>query len=445
MDFLLATTGSAGDVFPFLALGRALVARGADVMLVAPAEFGPAALTLGLRFVAVDLHEHRPRHTPLSMWRPRTAAARAAWEALRPFTAHWRKLARSSTIVPLLRPVYEVIAHHHRPGRTVVVASGPLLGARIAHDRLGVPLVTVHLSPASLRSVYDPPLQRPLCLPDWLPLAVRRASYRMADALVFDPLLAVPVNRFRKELGLGPVRRVFHEWRHSPQLVLALFPSWFAPPQPDWPAALRQPGFLYYDGAGAVASPEPKDLCTSGEPLAVFTPGSAIRNARRFFQEADRTCRTLGCRGLLLTRYAEHLPARLSAGVRHLDFVPLSTILPRASVLVHTGGIGTAAQGLAAGVPQVVMPLKNDQPETARRLEDLGVAAVLPPRQYRAETLGRALTQAFARRRNNSACAAVARRIDPRGSLAEACGLIERVYQEARSAVRSSPGHRRAS
>src|SRR5438477_82433 len=80
---------------------------------------------------------------------------------------------------------------------------------------------------------------------------VRRAAYRLADALVLDRLLARPVNAARAELGLPPVRRVLGAWRHSPQCVLGLFPEWFAPPQPDWPAATRLTGFPLYDGAGA--------------------------------------------------------------------------------------------------------------------------------------------------------------------------------------------------
>ena len=33
-------------------------------------------------------------------------------------------------------------------------------------------------------------------------------------------------------------------WWNSPQLVLALFPEWFAPPQADWPAQTRKTGEL---------------------------------------------------------------------------------------------------------------------------------------------------------------------------------------------------------
>jgi rhamnosyltransferase subunit B len=58
-------------------------------------------------------------------------------------------------------------------------------------------------------------------------------------------------------------------------------------------------------------------------------------------------------------------------------------VLPRAAVLVHHGGIGTAAQALAAGIPQLVVPSAHDQPDNAVRIRRLGVGDFLLPRAYR--------------------------------------------------------------
>jgi UDP:flavonoid glycosyltransferase YjiC (YdhE family) len=91
-------------------------------------------------------------------------------------------------------------------------------------------------------------------------------------------------------------------------------------------------------------------------------------------------CRRLGRRGLLLSRYRDQLPADLPPGVRHFDYVPLSRVLPRAAALVSHGGIGTLSQALAAGIPQLIMPLGFDQFDNAARLGRLGVAATLTPR-----------------------------------------------------------------
>src|SRR5262249_35171539 len=161
-------------------------------------------------------------------------------------------------------------------------------------------------------------------------------------------------------------------------------------PQPDWPSQVRLTGFLCFDGAPRQEAPaDVREGLDGDTPLVVFTPGTAIRRAPWFFHDSIRACQALGCRALFLTPFRGQLPGTLPAGVRHFDYLPLSQTLARAAALVHTGGIGTVAQGLAAGVPQVVVPLKNDQPDNACRLERLGVARALPRHAFGARALAR--------------------------------------------------------
>jgi hypothetical protein len=52
---------------------------------------------------------------------------------------------------------------------------------------------------------------------------------RDADRFFLDPYITPSLNAFRAELGLRPVRRVFHSWLHSPRLTIGIFPDWFPP------------------------------------------------------------------------------------------------------------------------------------------------------------------------------------------------------------------------
>ena len=83
---------------------------------------------------------------------------------------------------------------------------------------------------------------------------------------------------------------------------------------------------------------------------------------------------------------------RLPPGALHLPYVPFSALLPRLSGLVHHGGIGTSAQALAAGIPQLVVPFAHDQFDNAARLRRLGVAVSLdsaaPAADWRAAVRG---------------------------------------------------------
>ncbi len=409
MNVLLVPVGSAGDVHPFVGLGLALRARGHHVRVITNAHFEALVRRVGLEFVELGTAEHARAIEDPDLWHP-----------IKGFTL----LAQA--MVPLIRMLYDVLREQYVPGKTVVAASTLAFGARVAQEKLGIRLATVHLQPAVLRSVYQAPVLPGLAMPGWLPRFVKRLLYRVGDTLIVDRLLAPGLNAFRAELGLPPVRHLFDRWWHSPERVIGLFPEWYAPRQPDWPPQLVQTGFPLYDERGVQELPaDLSAFLEAGDPPIVFTPGSAMMHARQFFQESVAACGLLGRRGLLLTRYREQVPARLPAGVRHFEYVPFSQVLPRAAALVHHGGIGTSAQALAAGVPQLVMPMGFDQLDNAARLTRLGVAAVLKPRAYRAKTAARQLDALLTSARVAGRCREVAARFVGARALEETCALLE--------------------
>jgi len=102
----------------------------------------------------------------------------------------------------------------------------------------------------------------------------------------------------------------------------------------------------------------------------------------QFFQVSAEVCRITGRRALFLTQYSGQLPTPLPNGSRHYDYVPFSAVLPHAAVLVHHGGIGTTAQAIAAGIPQLVVPSTHDQPDNAMRIRRLGLGDFLLPKAY---------------------------------------------------------------
>jgi rhamnosyltransferase subunit B len=124
----------------------------------------------------------------------------------------------------------------------------------------------------------------------------------------------------------------------------------------------------------------------AGEPPLVFTTGTGVCDVEGFFGHAKECCSLLKRRGLFLSPY---LPATSNVDpfVRSLDFEELGLVLPHSALLVHHGGIGTLARAVEAGVPQIVSPMKYDQPDNAHRVEDLGLGA----RLERGELNGRSL------------------------------------------------------
>jgi UDP:flavonoid glycosyltransferase YjiC (YdhE family) len=94
---------------------------------------------------------------------------------------------------------------------------------------------------------------------------------------------------------------------------------------------------------------------------------------------------------MLMTKYPEQLPQRLPQGIRSFGFVPFSQVLPRTAAIVHHGGIGTCAQGLASAIPQLVMPMAYDQLDNGLRLTRLGVGDVVPRERFNVDRVIKAL------------------------------------------------------
>jgi UDP:flavonoid glycosyltransferase YjiC (YdhE family) len=409
-NILLLPIGSSGDVHPFVALGLSLRDRGHRVTVITGAYFEPLIRKAGLDFVGLGtIEDFESVLLHPDGWHPRRGF----------------KVVFRWGVLPWLRPIYDIVAERCIPGETVVAASPLALGARLAQEKLGVPMVSVQLQPAILRSGYQAPVLPGLGLPDWLPAPFKRLAYWLGDKLVLDPVVAPGTNAVRAELGLPPVHRLLDHWWHSPERIIGLYPAWFAPVQPDWPPQLVLTGFPLFDERGLTAPPaEVLDFLERGPPL-VFTAGSAMRQGQAFFAAAAEACRLLGRRGLLVTRYPDQLPATLPEGVQHCSYIPFSQLLPRSAALVHHGGIGTTAQALAAGIPQLVMPMSHDQPDNAARVARLGVGRSLPPRRFKPPAVARLLDEMLSSPRLSARCRQVAGNFAGAKPIADACRIIE--------------------
>ncbi len=307
-----------------------------------------------------------------------------------------------------------------------MVASSLALGARVAQDKLGILLASVHLSPSIFQSAYDPPMLTGMnLLPRCTPPAVWRAIWRIVNTTM-DSLIAPSINDLRKSVGLPPVRNIIRDYWHSPQRVIGMFPDWFAPPQSDWPPQTILTGFPLFDEPDlSPISDELETFLRAGDPPIAFTPGSAMWQARTFFETSAAACAKLNRRGLLLTRHTDHLPKNLPPGVIHVHYAPFSQLLPRCCAFVHHTGIGTSAQAMASGVPQLTTPFTHDQPDNTARLVRLGIAKTLLPTQYTPDHAARVLKELIESPRIKNNCRQIAARFIGVDALGKTCELIE--------------------
>jgi UDP:flavonoid glycosyltransferase YjiC (YdhE family) len=364
---VFATFGSLGDVHPFLALGRELRRRGHRVTIATSAYHRTKveADGCGFRPVRPDIAEFGG---PAALFRAFSDGPGGPVRVL-------RKL-----ILPRLRETAEDLL--------AACADADFLGAHpifypapLVAEKLGLPWAATLLQPMTVQSLQDPSL-----LPA-LPAFAQRLVVRVG-AVATRPLVR-PVAALRRELGLPPsAAHPMFGGQFSPRLNLALFSPRFAAPQADWPRATVATGFPFLEegaAAGETLDAETRRFLDAGPAPLVFTLGStAVDLSVRFYVESVAVARRLGQRAVLLAGHdtARELDRAADAAVRIVAYAPHGALFPHAAAVVHSGGIGTTAQALRAGRPQLVVPFGFDQPDNARRVARLGVGSVLPIARY---------------------------------------------------------------
>jgi rhamnosyltransferase subunit B len=170
MQILITTLGSAGDVHPMLGLGVALRQRAYPVAVIVGDYFRSEVEGAALEFVS--LYDAAYHHTVMDspdLWHPQKSF----------------EVIAQKVILPLMRPLYEILAGYD-PEKTLVVASGLAFGARLAQEKLNLPLVTIHLQPNIFLSTYDLPVIPGLPVPGWTPHPLKRWLMGAIDRTVLE-------------------------------------------------------------------------------------------------------------------------------------------------------------------------------------------------------------------------------------------------------------------
>lgn len=360
--FLICTVGSAGDVYPFIAISQTLLARGHEVQMLTSPRFRAPVERAGIGFVALGSEADYERLVQLpDLWHPSRGLELILRELL-------DRLDEATSATERLV----------RPSETVLVGSTLAWNVRLVQERLRVPAATVHLSPSCLASATLPPVLPGIGELSWLPVWAVKLLQSASERLLIDPRIAPKLNRLRASLGLPPVRRVLGRWMHSPELVICAWPEWFAPTQPDWPEHAVTTGFaLLREAQPSRLDPALTDFLDAGPAPIGLTPGSAMAHGKLFFARGLQACASIGRRAIVVTPYADQLPQPLPEWAHHASYAPFDALLPRLAALVHHGGIGTCAEALAAGAPQVVVPFAHDQFDNAARLGRLRLGVSL--------------------------------------------------------------------
>jgi len=371
-----------------IALGRALVARGHDVVLQTWRRWEEHVEAEGMRFAAApEYHVFPTLERPLT---PYQAVVRAVHDT-RPLVAETRPHA--------------------------IVADILTLAPALAGELDGVPVATLipHLDPRGAPGF--PPYSLGARLPR------TRAGRRMWEAT--DRVVAIGLERGREELnetrgrlGLPPLAHV-HGGISRDLCLVATFPQLEYPRA--WPAATHVVGPLLWEPpSGEVEVP------AGDAPLVLVAPSTSQDRRQRLLRAALAGLADLPVRVLASTdRRALDPPVPVPANARLVDWAPYARTMPRCDVVVSHAGHGTLARALEAGCVPVCVPAAGDMNESAARVDWAGVGVRLPRRLCRPGPVGLAVRRALAEPRLAARARALASWAAAHDSGARAADLVE--------------------
>jgi UDP:flavonoid glycosyltransferase YjiC (YdhE family) len=347
LRILVAAFGDAGHVFPAIALGKALAARGHEVVIETWEERRKAVEGAGLGFAAAEEYRMFPPPDPDSEEGQHAAEAAQA-----------------------LMPLLEDFRPH------VVVSDILTLAPTLAAERAGIPLATLipHIYP-----VVEPGLP-------FFAIGLRPPRTGLGQRIWrygHDRALRIGLEQGRRDLNvqrsrldLPPIDR-FHGGISPDLALVATYPQLEYPR--SWPTGVEVTGPMTFE------LPHPEIELPPGEdPLVLVAPSTAHDSDNHLVRTALAALANEPVRVVATTnRVAPQRPIEIPANARLVEWLSYSQLMPAASLVVSHGGHGTVARALGAGTPVLVCPIIGDMSETAMRVAWAGAGLSLPWRLCR--------------------------------------------------------------
>jgi rhamnosyltransferase subunit B len=422
---VLSTTGSYGDVHPYLAVGIGLKSRGHRVTIATNEHYRGKVNDEGLIFEPI-----RPDFVPM------TAPREVIQQSFDP--KNGATFVLKKLILPHVEESYEDLLAICKSA-DLLISHPTLFAAPLVAEKLRLRWLSAVLSPAVFVSAYDPPIFPPFPwfhslrhLGPWPHQLLVRAMKSLTRSWTTS------IVEIRKREGLGPSRgSPMLDDMFSPYGTMAWFSSLLAQTAADWPANTQITGFPMYDRRNRddVLDPELKAFLDEEEAPVVFTLGSsAVGDAGSFFEESVKAIEVIGCRAVLLVGNRNHDGRTGSAVSKKVklfvtDYARYSDVFPRAAAVVHQGGIGTVAQALSAGVPSLVVPSGLDQPDNAHRVQRMGAGRVLLRSRYTAKLVAKNINLLLHEPTYRQVAMSTAAAMRNEDGVHNACGVIEQALQ----------------
>ncbi|MFN8380516.1 MAG: glycosyltransferase [Anaerolineales bacterium] len=381
----LLTSGTRGDVLPYIALGEGLLEAGYNVRIAAPREFANLVQSHSspLTFAPFDgnpsdLLIEQGNSTPLTLGSNFINSIRS--------TQKFIKQAR-----PIYRQMLHTAAEACRGSDLLVYGLPTLWGAHIA-EGLGIPSVRALLQPLAPTRNFPSTL-----LP--FSFSLSGIGNRFSHWVVMQTIWLSwrsEINYARHtDFGLAPAHLLDPSLRADSAQPLTLngFSELIVPRPKDWNDKQVVTGYWH---SPSVEWNPPKELLhfieSSPNPIAL---GFGSPGTQGYLPMLEEALNLANAQAVLTIPSKWHGEIK-SKNIFPIEYAPHDWLYRHVKVAVHHGGAGTTSASLHAGIPTVTMPLAIDQFFWGERVYNLGVGTKsIPQRKLNAKNLSQAITQAL--------------------------------------------------
>ena len=419
MRYGIITTGSRGDVQPFIALALALMERGHAATIITNENFKAFVEGFGVSYLPITGDTERIINSPEALtlleggsifkffYYVQKVSAETADQSNRDILEACAKADHLITSVLPLPVVYSIAEKQ---------------GKKCAVVFLSVPPVPTKEFPFQVFGAKGHP---------WF----NRLSYRLTGLAY--AMIRKKMNQFRKEIGLPPAN-VMKAMLRSDILAITAISQLLIPQPKDWPPNAHVTGFLFLpptarEKPGQAEIPEGLDTWLAAGDMPVYMGFGSIpipdqARLNRALQGVLAEKRVVLAAGWSILK---DLPVHPNLFV--VKYVNHEWLLPQCSAAIIHGGIGTIAAVLRSGRPPIVVSILADQPINGQMIQQKGLGFHIPFKQLSAEKLLEAIRAAEDLRITEN-CAAAAAAIGAEDGLGKAVELIECSFTTSRPA-----------
>lgn len=416
----LLTSGTRGDVQPYVALGLGLQAAGLAVRLAAPEAFRSFVARSGLPFAGFAGNPSELLARPDAQ-----AALNDSGNPIRTLRASLRYAGEA-------RPVYrQMLASAWdacQGSRAMVIGLPTVWGAHIA-KALEIPVAWALLQPfARTRAHPSALLPARVRMGEW----ANALTHRVVEQAMWLPWRGI-INAWRtRTLGLpaAPLLYPYTEL-YGPKAVAVYGYSPAVSPRPaDWPAGHQVTGYWFWDDAHGWQPSAGLEAFLDQDPraLSLSFGTAALRDPAAMLPLVLRAVELSGTRAVVAAPPAWHAALACSARIFPIEAAPHAWLFARVAGAVHHGGAGTTGYSLRAGLPTLVIPHATDQFYWGDRIAALGAGPPLLARHtLTAETLAAALSRLVGDAGMRSRAAAIGAAIRVENGVARAVDALRRL------------------